>query len=564
MKPHAFSRLKAGASLILLLAAPIPFATYSPPTNKLASRKLASEVHAAPLRRTTFWHAGNFRYLDAEEHDLLSYVDDANLSHPNAGLYGRVSPGRTDRFNVMLDALFAAIDASLADGNTGDWCDVKGKAAAAGYEVIRFYDTVSGRWFVHGRDKTQYGQAYFFINPFAKRNLIIEVPHAGTETDTALQGARIFKDLAARALIINKERRCSDPDEGGCNYGTTSPCNGGPPRQSDMAHNTDNTFTLLHARFNADAATNFAQLHGFAYSTGQNRAVVGDGTTRDGPVSSVSVTFASLLRSQVNSSYAWSVVSCQEAGTPNPLMCGETNVQGRFTDGGDACAFTTNGAGRFLHIEQALTLRDDVEGTEGMSWRDVSYALKNTWPNSFMNNGATDDTLGPAQTEYGQWTCPAATTTLSAKVTFYGWPDNDDGNNNYGTNVIACYQQWQGHDRHRNSQSEAVAGGVGTFADPVTVAAGDGNSLLPPGTLIYVTGLKKYFLVEDVCRNCTSNWVDLWMESNDSVGVEQCESNWTGDVNQFKEVRINPASNLAVDTTPFFNTSTHQCNPVTW
>jgi 3D (Asp-Asp-Asp) domain-containing protein len=563
MKLHPFSRPTLKTPLLLLTVATLLLATSNPSTHKLASRGYASAVHAATPRRTVLWHAGNFRYLDAEEHDLLNYVDDANLSHPNAGLYGRVSPGRTDRFNAMLDSLFAAIDASLADGDAGDWCDVKNKAAAAGYEVIRFYDTVSGRWFVHGRDKTQYGQAYFFINPFAKRNLVVEVPHAGTETDTALQGGRIFKDLAVHALIINRERRCSDPDEGGCNYGSTSPCNGGPPRQSDVAHNTDNTFQLLHARFNADAAANFAQLHGFAYSTGMKKVVIGDGSTRDNPPSSVSSTFASYLRTQVTDTSA--VASCQEAaGNPNPAMCGETNVQGRFTDGGDACAFTTNGGNRFLHIEQAPTLRDDVEGTEGMSWRDVSYALKNTWPNSFMNNGATDDTLGPRQTQYGPLSCGAATSMLNAKVTFYGWPDNDDGNNNYGTNVIACYQQWQGHDRHRNSQGEAVAGGVGTFADPITVAAGDGNSLLPPGTWIYVTGLKKYFLVEDICRNCTSNWVDLWMESNDSIGVEQCESNWTGDVNQLKEVVINPSSNLTVDTTPFFNTSTHQCNPLTW
>jgi len=523
-------------------------------------------IHAAVLQSRVYWHAENFRYLDAEEHDLLDYVGDANLPHPNEGLYGRVSDGRKDRFNALLDSLFAAIEASLNDGNTGDWCDVKNKAAAAGYEVIRFYDTASGRWFVHGRDKTRYGQAYFFINPFAKRNLVIEVPHAGTETDTALQGARIFKELAARALIINKESRCSDPNEGGCNYGLTKPCDGAPPRQSDVAHNTDNTFFLLHKRFNdMDSGTNFAQLHGFIYSSGKKKAVIGDGTNRDGPVNSVSVTFANHLRSQVPASSTSSVVSCQEQlGDPNPALCGESNVQGRYSDNGDACIFTGNGGRRFLHIEQAMTLRDDDESGDGMSWRDVSIALKLTWPDSYMNNGSTDDTLGPRQTQYSSLICTAPTSTMNAKVTFYGYPDNDDGSNNYGTNLIAYGLQWQGHSRHTNSQGQAIAGGVGTFADPITVATGDGNSLLPPGTLIYIPGLKKYFLVEDICRNCTSNWVDLWMESSDSIGVEQCESNWTGDVNQLKEIWINPSSDLAVDTTPFFDKSSHQCNPVTW
>jgi len=28
---------------------------------------------------------------------------------------------------------------------------------------------------------------------------------------------------------------------------------------------------------------------------------------------------------------------------------------------------------------------------------------------------------------------------LSLKVTFYGYPDNDDGEGHFGTNVIHCY-----------------------------------------------------------------------------------------------------------------------------
>lgn len=113
----------------------------------------------------------------------------------------------------------------------------------------------------------------------------------------------------------------------------------------------------------------------------------------------------------------------------------------------------------------------------------------------------------------------------------------------------------------------AGAGGVGTFNDPITAAAGSGNSVLTRGTLLYIPGLRKYFLVEDICGNCTTNWVDLWMESNggNSAGtVTQCESNWTGDDTVLREVWLNPSSGLQVDTTPFFNVTTNQCNPVTW
>lgn len=516
---------------------------------------------------TTLWHAGNFRHLNAESGKLLEDV--GNLSHPANGEYGRLSPDRRDRFNTLLDALFAAIDNSLIDGDTGDWCDVKVKAATAGYEVVRYYDTDSGRWFVHGRDRTRFGQSYFYINPFAKRNIVIEVPHEPYELGIAVQGAKIFKDLAARALIINKEDRCSDPDEAiRCDHGSTSACTDGKIRESDVSHNTDNTFHLLHVRFsNMDQGTKFVQFHGFRAEPGRQNAVVGDSSTTDVRAGSISNIFANHLRGRVSSPST--VSSCQESqGDPNPAFCGKTNAQGRYTNNGDACVFTGAASGRFLHIEEVPSLRDDDESGDGMSWRDVSDALKLTWSNSYMNNGATDGTLGPRQTQYETLSCPSAPpSTMSAKVTFYGYPDNDDGSGNFGTKIIAHTLQWEGQSRHTNSQGDPIAGGVGTFADPITLAASEGNSLLPAGTLVYVTGLRKYFLVEDICGNCTSNWIDIWMESDatsNENAVLQCESNWTGDVNQLKEIRINPPSGLVVDTTPFFDMTRNQCNPVTW
>jgi hypothetical protein len=509
---------------------------------------------------TTLWHAGNFRYLDTESGRLLEDV--GNLAHPTQGSYGRLSSTRTDKFNLLLDALFAAIDESLIDGDTGDWCDVKVKAANAGYSVIRYYDTDSGRWFVHGRDNTSFGQSYFYINPFAKRNIVIEVPHEPYDSGTAVEGARIFKELAARALIINKEDRCSDPDEAiSCDHGSSSACADGRIRESDVAHNTDNTFHLLHMRFSdMDAGTKFVQLHGFRADFGRQNAVVGDSSTSDVRTGSISSIFVSYLRGKIWSPS--SVSSCQEsAGDPNPAFCGEANAQGRYTNNGVACTFTSTTSGRFLNVEQIPSLRDDDE-SDGMSWKDISDTLKLTWSNVYMNNGATDDTLGPRQTQYGSLSCSSQT--MSVKITFYGYPDNEDGFGNFGTNVIAHHQVWQGQARPTNSEGDPIASGTGTFANPITVAAGQGNSLMPPGTLVYVTGLKKYLLVEDNCGNCTSAWIDVWMESNagnDPNAVLQCENNWTRDP---KEIQINPPSGLVVDTTPFFDTIRNQCNPVTW
>jgi hypothetical protein len=141
------------------------------------------------------------------------------------------------------------------------------------------------------------------------------------------------------------------------------------------------------------------------------------------------------------------------------------------------------------------------------------------------------------------------------KITFYGFPDNDDGEGHYGTAIIAHQLQWQGHSRYIDDDGLPFAGGTGTFDDPITAAASTGNRLFPPGTVVYVAALKKYFLIEDECASCDDEaWLDLWMESDaasDPEAVERSESEWTGDDALLREVIIDPAPDLDVDVTPF-------------
>jgi len=86
--------------------------------------------------------------------------------------------------------------------------------------------------------------------------------------------------------------------------------------------------------------------------------------------------------------------------------------------------------------------------------------------------------------------------------TSYGYNDNDDGN--YGTAQIAYPQI------HSIATED-----LGTYSQPVTFAT-DQNEFAP-GTIIYVPHLEKYFIMEDGCVECTSDWnnriyhVDLWM-----------------------------------------------------
>ena len=109
-----------------------------------------------------------------------------------------------------------------------------------------------------------------------------------------------------------------------------------------------------------------------------------------------------------------------------------------------------------------------------------------------------------------------------------------------------------------------LAGGVGTFADPITFAGAPAAT--PPGTVIYIPSLRKYGIMEDYCQECDADWaasrqlhVDIWMgPSAVTAGPNliACENAITADS---VTVVINAPAGLAVDTTPLFDGATLTC-----
>ena len=80
-------------------------------------------------------------------------------------------------------------------------------------------------------------------------------------------------------------------------------------------------------------------------------------------------------------------------------------------------------------------------------------------------------------------------------VTFYGFDDNDDGNPTHlGTDVIS-------HAFVHDSANEDL----GTYERPGTLAAD--IAFLSPGTKVYVPALKRYYVMEDTCRECSEDWL---------------------------------------------------------
>ncbi|OJJ50249.1 hypothetical protein ASPZODRAFT_164235 [Penicilliopsis zonata CBS 506.65] len=131
--------------------------------------------------------------------------------------------------------------------------------------------------------------------------------------------------------------------------------------------------------------------------------------------------------------------------------------------------------------------------------------------------------------------------------TFFGFPDN------HPPGAGIAFDCGRGH----------IAGGLGTFEDPVTFASAvnEFNSC----EVIYAPSLHKYLRFEDVCEQCTIDWangvrhIDIWTGNNSFDGGDiqiACENNLTT-TGQFI-VRGPPAS-LPLDTTPLFDSNSLAC-----
>ena len=264
----------------------------------------------------------------------------------------------------MFDAIHSAITAMIGEDCSVNWCAAVAAAGVAGYRLERYYDTVSSRWFLVGEDNARTGQAYFIINPEPKRDLIVEAPHVYATNDklegrTDTEGVLILRQTLGRALLINGADRCQGPD-GGCG-GTFSSDNVCPPlgeatpfRQSDVGHNIDNVFHVLHQKFtDVSASTRFVQLHG----NGDTRLPSGGLSVSDGrtPPNATGLATRFVTNIQEIPTGALAASAVNNCATEANILCGFRNVQGRYTN--DATASCnggrmSQGGTRFLHLEQ--------------------------------------------------------------------------------------------------------------------------------------------------------------------------------------------------------------------
>jgi hypothetical protein len=180
-----------------------------------------------------------------------------------------------------------------------------------------------------------------------------------------------------------------------------------------------------------------------------------------------------------------------------------------------------------------------------------SAAAKVTVTYSYVTTRGTTPTPTPTPTPTTTPTGTATGTVLAnAYITLYGWPDNSPP----GAGIW-----WP--------SVHTLAGGTGTYADPISLAVGYVGSTpdIPAGTRFYIPNVRKYFIVEDGCAAChatpagTSIWVDMWTGGNgtNDAAVVTCENSMpvTG---KFTVVE-NPDPNRVVVVGSLYNATTGKC-----
>ncbi|MDI1486200.1 MAG: hypothetical protein OHK93_005426 [Ramalina farinacea] len=119
----------------------------------------------------------------------------------------------------------------------------------------------------------------------------------------------------------------------------------------------------------------------------------------------------------------------------------------------------------------------------------------------------------------------SCTVTSNTKITFFGWPDN--GPPAGPDNAFDC-------GRGNGPDGQPIAGGTGSYDDPISLATATNNKNLPKCGIVYIPQLRKYFRNEDDCEQCNTDWtnggqyhVDLWTGSNqqdDGSALTNCEN----------------------------------------
>lgn len=206
------------------------------------------------------------------------------------------------------------------------------------------------------------GAGTYIIDNSSASDWVIEIPHPSANSFAPLkQGAALFIALSARALFIAGTHPCANAATNDCTS-DGSFC-GETPRVSDVAHGTDSLFHEAHKSIDDyDSRLKFVSLVPHDSDTPSHQVILSNGST----ASVGSFAFVNQVAAELADRVAdgTTVGSCNLSADAVSGHCGQGHTQGRYSNGSDEACHTTPSSytGRFLYLEQELSLADDASG----------------------------------------------------------------------------------------------------------------------------------------------------------------------------------------------------------
>ena len=291
--------------------------------------------------------------------DSFLMLDECLVTIEEAFSLARIDPPGADseEYVVPDPAAVSALEVAVRAVIAQDYQQALQRSAEAGYVVCRGTGDHRGSVLFEPAGRGT-GHAVLAIRLHDEMAVpaMFQAPHIIHDTNTLPQAWAVFEATRARALLASGTHRCASSVLG-CSGSSTS-CNRPDESytESDMAHSVTSFFQAAHVAVAQSWPQDFViSLHGMARAG----ASVSDGT--NDPVDARSLV-ARVAQALIDKGIM-NVTSCNAgtAAVTEEYLCGSTNTQGRHLNGSaDACyRGAPTSSGRFLHLEQERSLRDD-------------------------------------------------------------------------------------------------------------------------------------------------------------------------------------------------------------
>ncbi|MBD3179441.1 MAG: T9SS type A sorting domain-containing protein [Candidatus Latescibacteria bacterium] len=294
--------------------------------------------------------ATGFADIPEESGDLMDEIEIIRINMPGKGEEGFVIPTSSELNN------WREVSESFLCGHMDEVDSLVNLYFPSVYQLVHFTDTGYQDlkyYILKERAPIQKGWGTFILGIDYQREIAIEIPHARFEINTPSEGVDMFRRTGSRVFIMTGTHRCSNDQWAPCD-GISSVCGDGHYHISDVAHNVDCFYQVMHEAYTDIYPFGYSfSIHGTSNSDCPD-IFLSNGRGDD------SKPIIYEMKERMNNMGNISV-SVAGDGSSSCTLTGATNVQGRYTNSSPSPCYQSAPAnnGRFIHAEQRRRVRDN-------------------------------------------------------------------------------------------------------------------------------------------------------------------------------------------------------------